>query len=290
VFALQDEITEAIVASMHPELLQFESERAVRQDPKNLDAWELAQRGWWHYNRYTKEDNAKARSFYEKAVELDPQLAFAFAGLAMTHFHDAFYRWTDSPARSVRELVQAAKRSVELDDDDPFALLALSQAYSLTGQPEKNIAAIEFALQLNPSSSMGSYYLGAALAGTGRPDDAVVSIEKAIRLSPQDPWMWMFYTIMGTAHFAAERYEEAVDWAHRGLQRRPDWPVALGVLAVSYAHLGQIDEARSALEDRLRVQPSFSLAGTEELFSRMGMHPDFAERYLDGLRKAGMQE
>ena len=88
IFALQDEITEAIVGSMYPELLRTERERAVRKPPGNLDAWESLQRAVWHALHPTKEDFAMGRSFCERAIELDPHWSVAFAWLAMSHFGD----------------------------------------------------------------------------------------------------------------------------------------------------------------------------------------------------------
>jgi adenylate cyclase len=235
VFALQDEITEAIVGSMDPELLEFEGERATRRDPENLDAWELAQRGWWHFHQSTQESTAEARTFFERAIELDPHLTWAFAGLSMTHWRDAFFQWSDSRAQSVAEARRAAERSVELDDTDPHAQLALGHAYNLIGQWEESLAPVEAAIQLDPSMAWGHYTRGGTLAFTGRPDEAIPSLERAMRLSPHDPRTPAFYAAMGVAHFAAERYEEAVVWLQKSLQRNPEFLPAYSTLAASYA-------------------------------------------------------
>jgi adenylate cyclase len=289
VFALQDEITEAIVGSMDPELLEFEGERAVRKNPANLDAWELAQRGWWLFHRSTREATAEARTFFEKAIELDPHLTWAFAGLSMTHWRDATFQWTDSRTRSVAESLRAAERSVELDDDDPHALLALGHAYSLTGQWEEQLAACEAAIRLDPSLAWGHYSrAGPLIIKMRRPDEAIASLEKAMRLSPHDPRTHAFYNGIGMAHFGAARYAEAVEWGQKSLQRNPEFPLPHTLIAASYAQLGRIEEARSALQKRLRLQTNLSLAGMKRVL--VGADPDFRERYLDGLRKAGLPE
>jgi adenylate cyclase len=266
IFTLQDEITEAIVASVHPELLRFEQERIARQDPENLDAWETAQRGWWHLWRLSKEDNAKARSIFEEAIELDPNLVGAFTGLAATHYLDLSLQWTDSWDRSSAESVRAAQRAVAIDDQDPMAQLALSRADWVTGRRDKAIAACELAAQLNPSYAFAYFAIGVLLAEAGRPDDAISNLEKGMRLSPRDPMTWYAFGAVATAHSAAGRYDDAVEWVQRSLQRKPDFVTGYLYLAASYAHLGRVDEARKALEETLRRSPGFPWRSSSAFF------------------------
>jgi adenylate cyclase len=288
IFALQDEITEAIVASMHPQLGHYESERALRRAPENLDAWESAQRGWWHLNRLTKEDSARARSFIEKAIELDPNFVWASCCLAFVHYSDIVFSWTDEPARSLTELMGAAERAVSLDDKEPLAHIVLATAYSLTGHREKTLAAARLAVQLGPSLAWGHVTLGTMLALTGRPDEGIASVEKAMRLSPRDPFLFDFLACMGLAHFSAGRYEDAADWARRSLQRRPGYIWSSATLAASLIHLGRVDEARDVLDAARRQAPDFSLAALRLTLS--AADHDFLERMIDGLRKAGLKE
>jgi adenylate cyclase len=288
IFAVQDEITEVVAGSVAPELRRFERDRAARKEPQNLDAWDRVQRGFWHFNRLTREDNTKARSLFESAADLDPHLSTAFTGLAWTLVFDIIYTWTDSPTEAPGELLDAAQRSVALDEKDSEGQVTLGAAYAFTGQQDKAIAALELAVQLNPSSAFAHTNLGLILARGGRPDDAIASHEKAIRLSPQDPMMWMFFFGMAMAHFVAGRYEEAVNWAQRSVQRRADFAVPYRFLAASYAHLGRLDEARTALEESLRLTPEFSLTSIQLIL--LGADPDFARRMTEGLRKAGLKE
>jgi tetratricopeptide (TPR) repeat protein len=288
IFTLQDEITEAIVASMHPELFRSEGERAARREPRNLDVWDCVMRGWWHRNQFTKEDSLVARRFFERAIELDPQSAGAFTGLAMLHSTDLLFQWTDSPERSIGEMLRAAERAVSIDDRSASAQAALGMAYLATDQREKAIAALELAVELNPSKAESYAALGGYLAIAGMPDRGIANIETAMRLSPKDSSMWYILFQMAFACFVAERYEEALDWARRSLQRRPEWANSYRVLAASYAQLNQPEEARRALDESLRLHPNFSASTWQLVVS--GADPSVRERYIDGLRKAGLPE
>ncbi len=288
IFELQDEIIQAIVGSIDPKLMRFESERAVRQVPESLDVWDCIMRGRWHVDRFTKDDNAKAQSYYQQAVALDPRCAAAFCGLAYAHYNDILLQWTDSPDRSIAEMLRAARRSIALDDNSPESHLVLGIAYSLTGQQDEMISALELATQLNPSMSTAHSYLGTYLALAARSDDAVDRLERARRLNPRDPAIWRIFFGLALAHFAAERYPEALEWTRRCLQRKPDWHLALGMLAATHAQLGRLDEARAAAEELLRLQPGFSLTSVRLLLSTAT--PALVERLIEGGRKAGLTE
>jgi pentatricopeptide repeat protein len=288
IFAVQDEITDAIVGAIHPELLRSERERAVRKDPGSLDAWECVQRGNWHSYRWTKDDNLRARLLYGRAVELDPHLVAGFFGLFMTHWGDFQYQWSESPAQSIDEMRHLAERCVATDDRNAFAHIAVALGHQYA-QPHKAIEAARRAVRLNPSLPNAYVVLGSCLMTTGGdPEEVIAYSEKAIRLSPQDALNAEWAAVnMAMAHFAAGRYEEAADCARRGLENREN-PFAYRYLAASYARLGRLEEARDAFQEMLRLQPNFSWADWKVVYANAD--PDYAQRYLDGLRKAGLPE
>jgi adenylate cyclase len=282
IFAVQDEIVETIIGSLELTLGRVERERAVRQPPQNLDAWECVQRGWWHVFHGTRDDLLNAQSLFRKAADLDPHFSWAFGSLAISHITLLAYQWSESPAQSLADSLQAAERSVALGEDEPRAHLALGLVCLNSGRYERAVAALERAIALNPSSAASHWGLGNALSRLGRPDEAVALIEKAIRLSPHDPVMHEFLYGLGVAHFVAGRYEEAIVWAKKSLQERPDQPGAYRVLAASYGHLNCTEEARAALDTMRRLAPDFSL---ETL--RLHVPPIIVDRYVEGWRKAG---
>jgi adenylate cyclase len=287
IFAVQDEITQAIVGSINPALREAELARVARKERRNLDAYDLAMRGWWHWFKFTKEENARARSLFEQAIKLDPQSSWAFVGLAYTHWNDTAFQWTDTPADSASELMRAARSSVELDANNASAQVILSLAYLSAREPDEMVAAAQRAIELDPSHAVAHAFLGGFLAGHGRLEEGLASAEKAIRLSPRDPHLWFYFHRLAVVHFHARRYQDAVEWARRSIQGNPRFPYSRATLAASYAHLGRLDEARAGMEELLRVQPAFSLAFMRETSVS---DPDYRDHYLDGLRKAGLKE
>jgi adenylate cyclase len=288
IFSLQDEITEAIVGSMRPELQRTEVQRAVRKEQQNLDAWDCICRGRWCDQKFTKEDNAQARSFYERATELDPTFADAFASLALTYVYDVAYDWAADRAQSIDKANRLAEKSLRLDDRNPQARAALGHASGLAGQREQMIESFERAVELNPNDARSHGGLGFALSYTGRPDDAIAHLEQAMRLSPQASEMFLWLASMGWAHFSGGRYEEAVSWLERSRQNSPGFPLTYRGLAAAYAQLGRLEEARTALREDLRLVPDESISSIKAQIPVADL--DFLERYFDGLRKAGLKD
>jgi adenylate cyclase len=287
IFALQDEITEAIVGSINPAVTWAEIARAARKEPRNLDAYDLAMRGFWHFSKFTREENVKARSLFKQAIELDPESSRAFVGLALTHNNDAAFQWSDTPAESDSELMRAAQRSVALDANNTMAQFALFLAYFRARQPDEMTAAAERAVELDPSNAIAHAWLGMFLSGQGSLEEGLADAEKAIRLSPRDPFLWFYFSTLAMVHLHARRYEDAVEWARRSIRANPRFPFSHARLAASYGHLGRRNEARTAVEELLRVQPGFSLTFAREINVDA---PAYLEHYLDGLRKAGLPE
>ncbi len=151
IFALQDEMTQTIVAAVEPELGAAERERAARRPPEGLDAWETYQRGLWHLWRFVREDNAKALQLLRRARELDPGFAAAHAYEAYSHFLNVVLGWAEDPAESLSAGMTAAKEALALDDKDAMAFAALGRVHLMRGEHDASIAALDTAIDLNPS-------------------------------------------------------------------------------------------------------------------------------------------
>jgi adenylate cyclase len=281
-FALQDEIVMAVVASIEPVLNRAERQRARSKPTTHLDAWECFQRGahLLFGSRY-KEELDQAIQFLRRARELDPTFSSATALEAVCHISALVYQWTDDAPRAAAEALELAEASRALNEDDPWAHVALGYACNTAGDLNRAVAAFERAIELNPS--LTTPYQGLAVAlSTVQPDDAIRIMEKAIRLSPRDPQMHLFRHQLAVAHLVAGRYEDALEQEKESLRHRDDLPPIYRVMAAAYGHLGRSVEAVNALEKMLRLSPQFSIE-----YFRSVNSPRLVEICLEGWRKAG---
>ncbi len=288
IFAVQDEITESVVAAIGPELMVAETQRAQRKPPQSLDAWDYVLRAVSHIWRYTEEDNRKAQDLLRKAIELDPAYAQAHSMLGWSYVWHAWMGWGDRPADFNPLAREAARTAVALDEHDPWGHVVLGRVHAFGRDQENAVAELEKAIQLNPNLPMAWGMLGLALAYGGKSEQAIAELDRAIRASPRDPFNAVYYGIYSVAHYLAGRYEEAARWARQGVQLRPDNPGCHRMVAISCAKLGQFEEARAAMDRAKRLQPGLSLAWAEAYapYAR----PEDLKHYIDGLREAGLTE
>jgi adenylate cyclase len=286
VFALQDELAATIVGALEPELGKAERERAKAKRPENLDAWDLYQRGLWHLYRYTKEDLGEARWLFRHAAERDQGLGAAFSGLAEAYYFNLVYGHSTSPAQEREAALAAARKAVELDDEDAAAHCTLGRIHYVRREHDLAIPELEIALDLNPSLAWGHYGIGAALVFSGRAKEAIPHLENAIKLSPRDPNMGSFLVRMAEAHLFMGNYDRAVEWVKKALhQPNFQWSRYAALLS-ALGHLGRLDEASRVLEDLRSRRPDFSV----DFVKSTHLFADAADmdHYLQGLRKAGV--
>jgi TolB-like protein len=285
VFAVQDEITEAIVAAIEPQLYAAENFRAQRKSPNNLDAWDLVMRALSHYWRVTRQDNVVAQALLEKATAIDPNYGQAHGVLATSQTFSAHMGWADM-ATTVPIAERAALAAILIDSEDPWAHHALGCAYLSTRRFDDSLAEFEVALRLNPNFSLAQGYYGLVLSYCGRWEEASVAARRALRLSPRDPFSGIFYGIAAYAQFVGRNYDEAIRLAREGIRQRGDFVGAHRVLAAAAGMAGHHDVAHAALQELRRVQPGVSLAW---IASEMPIKLDAdREHYLEGFRRAGL--
>jgi adenylate cyclase len=289
VFDVQDEVTQAIVGAMEPELIDAEHQRAARKSPESLDAWDFYQRGLCCMYRFTKDGFDEARRNFDRSIQLDPNFSPAYAASAETRFHDALEGFTEEPAKTLDEALSLAKRAVSLDHKDTFAHFAVGRVQSLRREYEESIAELTTALDFNPSFAQAHLGLGFVFTMSGRMQEAIPHLEKAVRLSPRDPRLWSFLNVRALAHHLMGQYEDALEWASKAV-RQPNaghWTIAH--VAAALGHLGRIEEARAAVSELLRRNPEFSCSFVRKYRFSVKNSAD-VENYLDGLRLAGLPE
>ena len=284
-FAVQDEITEAIVAAIEPQLYAAENFHAQRKPPDSLDAWDLVMRALSHYWRVTRQDNLVAQALLEKATAIDPGYGQALGVLATSHTFGAHMGWADI-AKSTPIAERSALAAIRVDSEDPWAHLALGSAYLFMRRFEDSLAEFEVALRLNPNFSMAQGYYGLVLSYSGRWQEAIAAAHRALRLSPRDPFSAVYCGIASYAHFVGRDYGEAIRLAREGIRQRSDFVGAHRVLTAAAGMAGQKDAAGAALGELRRAQPNISLAWIAE---HMPIKDDAErEHYLEGFRRAGL--
>jgi TolB-like protein len=286
VFAVQDEITEAIVAAIEPQLYAAENFHAQRKPPDSLDAWDLVMRALSHYWRVTRQDNVAAQALLEKAIAIDPNYGQALGVLAASHTFGGHMGWADMmTAAPLAE--RAALAAIRADSEDPWAHHALGCAHLFVRRFDDSLAAFELALRLNPNFSHAQAYYGLALAYCGRWEEADTAARRAMRLSPRDPFSAIYCGIAAYAQFVGRNYDEAMRLARDGIRHRGDFVGAHRVLTAAAAMAGHDDVASAALQELRRVQPNISLAW---IANQMPIREDAdREHYLKAFRRAGLE-
>ncbi|MFB9980413.1 adenylate/guanylate cyclase domain-containing protein [Mesorhizobium kowhaii] len=284
IFAVQDDVTQQIVAALALNLTEGDRQRLAPEHPRNAEAYDCFLRGRELWHRLTKETNLAARDLLQRAIELDPKFASAHAFLALTHGLDYLNRWSASPPESMAQAEEVATRAVTLDDSDPWAHWALAIAKLYTRRHDGAIGEAEHAIALNPNFAEGHVILGEALYYSGRPEEALESFARGKTLNPYFPDVLLHFQAL--ALFQLGRYEEAVGLLMQRLARNAVTDVSRALLAASYGHLGRFAEARAAWQEVLRVNPDYSLEYRRKVLPYK--NPADFELVVDGLRKAGV--
>ena len=287
VLEVQDAISSAVVGQMYPYLDEFDQQRALRRSPADMTAWDLTQKGNYYRMRGGRDDNRQAQASYQQAIERDPEYASATAGLALSHYQSVSFGYSEAPERSIKLLIETAERSVALDSMNALSHHALGHAYALNGNREGMIRAYNTSLELNPSSALVAICAGEGFAMAGESTAAVAALETAMRLSPNDPLVFWTYHAFAMAYFGEGNDDLAITWAQRALSHNPEFVFGYRTLASSLAHAGRLEEAREALKRANELQPSFTYATGRRVL--VTGSPEFAERYMGGLRIAGLQ-
>jgi len=285
VFAVQDEITEAVAIAIEPAVAEMERQRAVRKPPESLGAWEAYQRGLWHMGRIGVTDNEAAKSFFRRAIELDPNFAPPHAWLANAIFQGAVLYQTSSFAEAADELLPLAERAVCLDRSDAVGHLGIASGLQARGDHDGSLAEMRQALAISPNDATAHHFLGFSLLFSGRPREGIEAIRRAMRLDPNGPVAYHRLVHIAMAHYFLREYAAAIESAKDAIRSRPDHPWPHRWLAAALGQAGRLDEAKQALQKAIAISlKSFDMYVRQR---PPWMRPADHEHMLEGLRKAG---
>jgi TolB-like protein/class 3 adenylate cyclase/Tfp pilus assembly protein PilF len=285
IFALQDEITQSVTAAIEPKLVEAESVHFQGRSPEDLDAWDLVMRAVASFWRMTMAESEAAIDMLRLAVERYPNYAPAQSMLAFALLVSDHVGWAPS-GKPYRLAANLAHRAAELDDDDPWAHLALGYLAFTAQQTDDAVRQFKRALDLNPNFAAAYGYLGWAVVFDGRHEEAIEYFQQAFRMSPHDPLIAFFYAGMCAAHYFARRFNEAVEWGRKSIQQRPGFIAGQRILCASLAQAGRTEELRAAMARLHELQPDITIAWLEE---HVPYTPRAIAHYLDGMRKAGVK-
>jgi adenylate cyclase len=286
IFAVQDEVTLAIVRAIEPRLINSEQQRALRKPPENLDAWENFQRGMWHLLKYSPQECLAAFSFLQRATVLDPNFAAAHACLGYAHCLRVLHDISADPAEDIELALEAGRKAARLDEHEAYAYLTIGRAKIFQRRFDEALAATDQAISINPNFALAHMIRGHGLWHAGRPEEAVRSIDIAIRASPHDPLMWVFLATKAIALVMLKRYDEAI-LVSRTAQQYPN--VAIFAFLGEMSALGHANDMDAATDVILRaraVKPDVSISFVDKVLPVAD--PNFREIFVGGLRMAGL--
>ncbi|HML07601.1 MAG TPA: adenylate/guanylate cyclase domain-containing protein [Xanthobacteraceae bacterium] len=287
IFAVQDELTREIIAALKIKLSEGEKALLASGGTKNADAHDLFLKGreLMFGNKLDREAFEQSMSCFRRAAELDPNYAGAYAGLGMGYALDYQNHWSDTPDKSLEQAQRLVDEAIAKDEKDSFAHVVACVVATWTKDYERWAREAERALALNPNYALAHLTKGNLHTYTGEPAKAIACIEQAIRLNPT---VALYRHFLGAAYFVAGNYETAAALFKERIAMAPTTDLSRAFLACALGHLGKVDEARQVWRELKEINPKYSFA--THIARLPFKYAADAEKFRDGLRKAGLAE
>ena len=287
VFSMQDKITESIVAALAVTLID-QGETPV--ETSSTAAYDTYLQGWEHYQRSTPDDFAKAISYFEQALVLDPDYDRASTALAAVYWNGTWRRWINIPGVTFSSISEQARQYLQDAMRSPTALtyqVASEMAANSQRTAKQALTQAKLAISLDINDPAGHLAMANALMKDKRPGEAIESMQQAMRLDPHYPAF--FLTRLGRAQFDLGKYEEAVDTLERAIERNPQDDRAYMYLVAGYGYLGREQDAKPVISksNKLRISAGWGGLTQEEIpyFKWVGD----PKKLREGLKRAGVE-
>ena len=279
VFAIQDEVTGAIVATLPGRVEAAQQDLLARKKPANLAAYECVLAAKVLHHRSNREENLEAQRLIERAIALDPDYAHAHAWRGCILGQAWVYGWLDDPDAAYAKAVEALEKAQTLDDNDADVHRILAAVKVIENDLTRARYHQERALALNPNYDLVVVQQGELLTWLGCPQEGIEWIRKAMRLNPHHPER--FWSHLGKAQFASRLYKDAIE-SFMHLSKLDS--VQHAFVAATYSWLGDKMAAAAHLERAVRLNPEFTI---ESFLATMHYGEDKDLQHLrEGLTKA----
>ncbi len=284
-FVLQDEIVKQVLVALQVKLTEGDAARIGSRGTKNLEAWILSVQASTEGFKFTPEGNNNARQLYQAAHEADPNWANPLAGLAWTYREALRRGWSTSKEDDRRRGIELAKEAISMDPDDPFGYMQLGNLYIERGDVNEGIVLREKAVEIAPNDFYALVGLAWQLSLIGQEKRALELYQRCKRVSPLFPY-WLL-AAEGFALHLDGQHERAIEVFKQSLARSARGDVH-GRLAVVYADLGRMDEAREQIKIVLEKNPNAKVRDFLRILNFQD--PKRTEWYASLLKASGLPE
>jgi TolB-like protein/Flp pilus assembly protein TadD len=289
-FDMQDEVVSRLANALNTQLIEAEARRAERSP--HPDAMDLHFQGMAWYNKgFTPEYMIQARGFFERALAINPRSVEALVGMASVDATMGAVMLTDDRAARYLAAETNAIKAVSLAPDHARAHMVLGSVYISTNRAAQGIAECERALALDRNLARAHGVIGLGKVFMGRAAETEGHIREAFHLSPRDIFGYIWMHLVGWSKIQLGADAEAVGWLRRSIEANRNHPLTHFLLAGALALLGSLDEARTAAQAGLALNPNFTIRLWRE--TKASDNPAYLaarERLFEGLRLAGVPE
>jgi TolB-like protein/class 3 adenylate cyclase/Tfp pilus assembly protein PilF len=291
-FDMQDEIVARLASALNAHLIAAEARRAEQaSNPNSMDLY--FQGLAWLNKGMTPDDVAHARSFFDRALAVDPDNVDALVGSAHADARAGAFLFLSDPKAVFASAEAKLTKALSSVPDHARAHLDLGIVDIYTKRAAQGIAECEHALALDRNLALAHVIMGRGKIFIGRAEETEAHIAEALRLSPRDTMIYIWMTTAGVAKLHLGSYEQAAAWFRRAIEANRNYPYRDFMLGAALAQLGRLDEAHSAVKAGLALNPTFSISRTRAAFTAMSDDPTYLaqlEPILEGVRKAGLPE
>ena len=283
IFSVQEDIARRVVGAAAVKLTRFERERVLTKPTENLAAYEYVLRAREFLSHATRDKNDEAATLFQRAIDLDPNYAAAYAALGGSHFEAVVSGWTEFREDELEQAETLAQKALALDPatTSAYRLLAFINMYKR--RYDLALGQVDHALDINPSDADIYQQRGTILVWSGKAAEGLPWLEGALRF---DRAHTLTAENLCFAFYFLDRYDEAVEAADRALAGSPGRSIQVltrPFLAAAYAQMGKRQDAESERTVVMRLSPFFDA----RIFAGQFGTQQARDHLLEGLKRAG---